>query len=937
MEILALLFGLTGYSMSACELRGAVGAAALDAMLATGRCRWRDIEGPLIHAGPSRTAAGGWVMGGGDTQRFALTLDGDAGAIMLKMTPPHYLDLAAGLAGPLETGMPARLIAALLEAPPVPPGLAEDVADRLRAALAPIRPQTPLPQKVAGFATVRTAPRAVAHLSLTKVDKVEVIPGKYRWQERRWVKAVEIPVIRLSFDYGAAQFAHGDPARHGLLDQDRRVARVMRDPAGENALVERLGKDGLRRLDSLQGFDASEPQRFWFSLSEGATAASFAAFVLRGCPQLIAEGWSVEVDPDVPLDIARPEDDGWTFDLTAGDQGVDGPPSGTDWFDLQLGVRVDGERLDILPLLLGMLDRLPSGDKASALKALLASRQAGGVIDFPLLDGRLLALPMARAVPILEGLLALWGDDPPGERRVSVFQASALDDLRTAVGVDVAWSGAGRLEALARELTGWAARAPTPIPEVFTATLRPYQHTGLDWLQMLSRVGFGGLLADDMGLGKTVQALAHLSVEQAAGRLGAPALVVAPTSVLPNWIAEAHQFAPALRTLVLRGPDRFDAMARIGEHDLVVTSYPLLARDRDLLIAREWSVVILDEGQIVRNPATAAAKAAHGLKARQKIILSGTPVENHLGDVWSLMHFLNPGLLGDAKAFVRRFRTPIEKQGNSQVAVRLQRRLAPFILRRTKGEVAGDLPPKTEIAEVVELNAAQTDLYESTRLIMFDRVRDALAKKGLARSSIIVLDALLKLRQVCCDPRLVRTASTKAKAAGSAKLERLLELVDQLAAEGRKALLFSQFTSMLALIGEALDARGLSYAWLTGDTIDRAEPVRRFQSGEVSLFLISLKAGGTGLNLTEADTVILYDPWWNPAVEAQAIDRAHRIGQAKPVFVHRLIAQGTIEEKMLSLQSRKRELAAALWSEDPSSLVALNEEDIRSLFGPTSG
>ena len=598
-------------------------------------------------------------------------------------------------------------------------------------------------------------------------------------------------------------------------------------------------------------------------------------------------------------------------------------------------MRVDGERLNIMPTLLSMLAALPAGEQRSALHALLENHRAAGQLQIPLEDGRILMLPLARVVPILEGLLALWGGEAQGAGRVSVFEAEALDDLRGRIGDGVAWSGGERLTALAREIRGWAERTPTPLPDGFTGHLRRYQHTGLDWLQMLGRTGFGGLLADDMGLGKTVQALAHLCVEKAAGRLAAPALIIAPTSVLPNWLAEAERFAPALRTLLLRGPDRADLMNRIAEHDLVVTSYPLLARDGEALVSRDWSLTVLDEGQTIRNPATAAAKAAFALKARQRVILSGTPVENHLGDIWSLMHFLNPGLLGDPKSFARRFRTPIEKHRDAEAEDRLRRRVRPFILRRAKDEVAADLPAKTEIAETVELNTAQADLYEATRLIMYDRVREMLAKKGLARSSIVVLDALLKLRQVCCDPRLVKTASAKAKAGGSAKLERLLELLDQLRAEGRKALLFSQFTSMLGLIGEELDARGLQYAWLTGDTVDRAEPVRRFQSGEVALFLISLKAGGTGLNLTGADTVILYDPWWNPAVEAQAIDRAHRIGQAKPVFVHRLIAAATIEEKMVALQSRKRELAAALWSGDAATLGALTEQDIQSLFGPS--
>lgn len=465
--------------------------------------------------------------------------------------------------------------------------------------------------------------------------------------------------------------------------------------------------------------------------------------------------------------------------------------------------------------------------------------------------------------------------------------------------------------------------------------MRPYQRRGLAWLGLIAETGLGGILADEMGLGKTVQTLAHLLAERAAGRLDRPALVVCPTSLVANWRAEAARLAPGLRVLTLHGPKRAEAFATAGQHDLVLTTYALLPRDAAALEAVAWHAVVLDEAQAIKNPASQAARAAARLKARHRLCLTGTPIENHLGELWSQASFLVPGLLGDHRRFGRVFRGPIEKQGDAARRDLLARRLAPFVLRRTKAEVAAELPPRTEIVRRVELAGAQRDLYETVRLAMHERVRREIAAHGFARSRIVILDALLKLRQVCCDPRLVKLAATGARAQPSAKLAHLLGMLAELAAEGRRVLLFSQFTAMLDLIRPELAAAGTGFVELTGGTVDRATPVARFQAGEAPVFLLSLKAGGVGLNLTAADTVILYDPWWNPAVEAQAADRAHRIGQDKPVFVYKLIAEGTIEERMLELQERKRALAAGvLDAAGGEHGAAFAEVDLDALLRP---
>ena len=455
----------------------------------------------------------------------------------------------------------------------------------------------------------------------------------------------------------------------------------------------------------------------------------------------------------------------------------------------------------------------------------------------------------------------------------------------------------------------------------------------MNWLEFLREYSLAGILADDMGLGKTVQALALLLHEKESGRTGLPSLVVAPTSLMTNWRQEAERFAPDLRTLVLHGTDRKQHFDKLTDHDLVITSYPLLPRDQATLMAHEFHYVILDEAQFVKNPRTQYAQVVCQLQARHRLCLTGTPMENHLGELWSLFNFLLPGFLADEVRFRKVFRNPIEKGRSDERRKILARRVAPFLLRRRKEDVVKELPPKTEIVQNVELAGAQRDLYETIRLAMHTRVREEIGKKGLSRSHIIILDALLKLRQVCCDPRLLKMDTTK-QVTESAKLELLMDLLPEMISEGRRVLLFSQFTSMLALIEPEITKAKIPYVLLTGQTTDRATPIQKFQQGEVPLFLISLKAGGTGLNLTAADTVIHYDPWWNPAVENQATDRAHRIGQDKPVFVYKLMTVGTVEEKILELQKRKRELVEGLLDEDRKESLQISDADLDVLFAP---
>jgi SNF2 family DNA or RNA helicase len=601
------------------------------------------------------------------------------------------------------------------------------------------------------------------------------------------------------------------------------------------------------------------------------------------------------------------------------------------WFELDMGIVVDGTRLPLAPLLATLFKR----DRRWLDARQLAAIDDEESIDMLADDGRTIRAQAGRIKPLATTLIELFGAVGSGPLRLSRFDAPRLDELANLKdwnlsGMQSVRDMAQKLQA-SRMLTGAHSQAEPPLG--LAHPLRPYQLEGVAWLQFLREHSLAGIVADDMGLGKTAQALAHVLLEKEAGRLDRPVLVVLPTSLVFNWKNEAARWTPSLTVLSLHGLNRHSVFAEIPQHDLVLTTYPLLWRDLEQLAKHKYHLLILDEAQTVKNAQTRAATAARKLNARHRLCLTGTPLENHLGELWSQFDFLLPGFLGDARSFAKFWRTPIEKQGDAVRSERLRARIRPFILRRRKDEVAQELPPKTVIVRSVELVGAQRDLYETVRSAMDQRVRDAIARQGLARSSIVILDALLKLRQVCCDPRLLKTTSAQG-VTERAKLELLMDMLPALIEEGRRILVFSQFTEMLALIEIELQAASIDYVQLTGQTRDREAVVKRFQTGDVPLFLISLKAGGVGLNLTAADVVIHYDPWWNPAVENQATDRAHRLGQDKAVFVYKLVVAGSIEERILALQERKALLADEVLSDARSGEPKFDEQDLVALLEP---
>ncbi|MDB4941666.1 MAG: hypothetical protein JWP97_1200 [Labilithrix sp.] len=488
-----------------------------------------------------------------------------------------------------------------------------------------------------------------------------------------------------------------------------------------------------------------------------------------------------------------------------------------------------------------------------------------------------------------------------------------------------------RAAALASRLRSLPVSAVPALPRGLTASLRPYQARGLAWLQFLRELGAGGVLADDMGLGKTLMTLAHLA-RWKEDEGPAPSLVVCPTSVVGNWVSEAKRFVPDLRVLVLHGASRSLAHARIHEHDLVVTTYAVLRRDADRLAARRFRCVVLDEAQNVKNAGAAASRAARRLVGDMRLALSGTPIENRLSELWSILGFANPGMLGERHAFEDRFERPIANDPSGEVAQELRAIVRPFVLRRTKTEVLSELPPKTELDVPCVLGLRQKRLYDALSLTLREAVKKDLARRGSAVARLSVLTAILRLRQMACDPRLV---DPSASPHDSAKRAAFLELARQLVAEGRRALVFSQFVQLFTLWRADLDHEKIPYEYLDGASVGRDAIVARFQNGTAPLFLVSRQAGGAGLNLTAADTVVHVDPWWNPAVEDQATDRAHRFGQERPVTVLRLVAQGTIEDKIGLLKDKKRELAASIIDESGAGegLSGLTDDDVTLLLG----
>jgi superfamily II DNA or RNA helicase len=868
------------------------------AMVETGRCHWQDINGAVLSIAEPLPARVEWELLPSGYQRPVMVAEDDREAINLPLLPPWRVNPDSGRCRMLTSNADESLLTDLLARGPVAPDQVDPVITRLK-----------------NKAPRLARPRA---LTLVQADVSRPAPRlELRNAEVGSGQGFEtVPAARLSFQYGEIEIEWDEETSSRLVDEHT-VVMVERDGRFEDTCVARLETHQLCPLHSGGGRDYRPGEGgLWVTRNTRQSRAAWIGFQ-QALKELKSQGWQVDYSRDFCLELVEPDD--WYGDLVACESGVD-------QFDLDLGVTFQGERHSLLKPLLDWLEQTPE----PMLRMLLEGNFPQTEIVMALDRRRVVLMPTSRLVAALRALADLFDEIPKLKGERLRLPRGRLAELSEA---GVAWRMGGdpELVELTERLAGFERIEPLDPPNGMQAELRGYQKFGLGWLQFLREFGFGGILADDMGLGKTIQTLAHVLTEKSAGRLDRPCLVVAPTSLMFNWRAEARRFAPDINVLLLHGPQRKGLFQWIDKSDLVLTTYPLLPRDIDALSKHRFHLLILDEAQAIKNPRTRVGRIVRDLKARHRLCLTGTPLENHLGELWSLFDFLMPGMLGSQPRFRRQFQGPIEREDDEERKSILARRIRPFFLRRTKAEVAPELPEKTEIVRAVAFESAQLHLYERVRVALHDKVRRALQQQGVERSRIVVLDALLKLRQICCDPRLLKNVEG-AGDAGSAKLELLMDLLPDLIEEGRRVLVFSQFVGMLDLIQAEVKRHRIDFVRLDGKTRDRQKVVEHFQTGRVPLFLISLKAGGVGLNLTAADTVIHYDPWWNPAVEDQATDRAHRIGQDQKVFVYKLLTENTIEEKVFEMQQSKRGLVEAMLG--GGGAAALSPEDLDALFEP---
>jgi superfamily II DNA or RNA helicase len=714
-----------------------------------------------------------------------------------------------------------------------------------------------------------------------KVHRVKEHPGGYKPSTVRDLYATA------AFDYDGTLIAPVDSRQAWVADDGARI--VLRDEKREIELLTELAELKTQPNDHrYHNPDAN---------------MRFAANRLDGIVEtLAARGWLIEAEGVLVRTSG-------SFQLSVA--------SGVDWFDLE-GSLEFGETQVALPAL---LEAVRQGEKYVRLddgsRGMLPSQwleRFGPLADLATADGERLRFRPSQGM-LLDALLA-------------------AQDSGTQVDVD------RKFQQYRKKLRSFDGIKPADPPRGFQGTLRPYQHDGLGWLKFLNDYRLGGCLADDMGLGKTVQVLALLAGRRSRrlkqDETRRPSLVVVPKSLVFNWRQEAERFAPRLNLIDYTGLDRQSRASEIDSCDALITTYGTLRRDIATLKDIQFDYAILDESQAVKNATSQTAKACRLIQADHRLAMTGTPVENHLGELWSLFEFLNPGMLGRSTAFGRLVKgangsAQNGHNGSAEPALDVLRQgLAPFILRRTKEQVLDDLPQKTEQTLHCELERAQRRKYDELREYYRQSLATKIAKKGLKQSKIHVLEALLRLRQAACHPGLL---DAKLSDQPSAKLDALLDQVREVVAEGHKALVFSQFTSFLKIVRDRLDAEPIVYEYLDGKTRKRQERVERFQTDPACpLFLISLKAGGHGLNLTAADYVFLLDPWWNPAVEAQAIDRVHRIGQSRPVFAYRLIATDTVEEKIIELQSSKKALADSIITADANLMRSLTADDLQMLL-----
>lgn len=882
----------------------------LQAILSTDRAYLYEDDTLNMSMGETAQASLTWQLQDDGKQHLLIKLN-DRIVQPLLLDKPWYVNETQQILGLMHLPCQSNELKQILEISPLS---LEDVP-QISHKLSGINPDIPLPNAFLQREVKQIIPRAILHFDAITLTEAQAL-GVWGQEEK------SSPVLftaQIAFDYEGHEIAANDERRFILYESNQTLIEIERNEA-----FEKEKQAEILQILSLRSATVNERLHFNQDLQGKQILAHYhheddlLRLYNQVIPLLKSKHWLVEFLHPIYEELLTDDAVEWYSEFN--DQG-------NDFFAYQLGILVDGKPVNIVPLVAELIGKL---DKESLEK--LPDDQA---VKLSLANGKALRVNMGRIKPLVHFLIQYGTRNIQDNEGLQInrYQLILMQETQQGMAATaVRWRGGEQIMLHLQQLQNVSLLEEVATPQGLKATLRDYQHQGLNWLQFLRKSRLGGILADDMGLGKTVQTLAHMLLEKEEGRLKKASLIVAPTSLVVNWFEEAKRFTPDLKVLIFHGLERH--ADTFDDYDLVISTYGLIQRDKTRFIEYPFYYLILDEAQSIKNARAKTTQIIAQIKASHRLCLSGTPLENHLGELWSLFHFLMPGLLGDAKQFRRFFKTPIEKNGDFQRRALLAGRVRPFMLRRNKNEVASELPEKTEMVRMIELIGNQRDLYETIRMSMEKKVRDAIARQGMGKSHIVLLDALLKLRQVCCDPRLVSLPGASIAHGRSAKLEALLDLLENLIEEGRRVLIFSQFTSMLAIIETELQARGYPYLKLTGQTKNRQQLVNQFQEGHTPVFLISLKAGGTGLNLTKADTVIHYDPWWNPAAEDQATDRSHRIGQENPVFVYKLITKGTVEEAILAMQNKKRSLFDGILADNTTSLSPLTDSDLQQLFMP---
>ena len=882
--------------------------AILEQLVNTGRCYWLanyDLDHPITLGDPIE-ASWQWVKIENDLQTLRLVLTNPSKDIsIIKSQPISYFNSKNNSFGKINSDINSNFEVNLLGSPILEEAQIPWVMSKLQCSLGDIAEKIPEP-------TLKQP------IKLSKP-----IPQIYL--RTPFVTRLERGELKLTFNYQGNLINPSNTDAMITTDMQQRSIQIYRDLAFEEKCINSLKSMNFTQFSQYTPYYDQQETDYTMMMEGDPNWHRFLHFTL---PELKQQGWQVTIDEDFYYQQLNTNN---IFDAEI----IEEEGSEHDFFSIGLTLDINGQKMPAFPILASAIEQLP--------KKLLLNEQGGNDTDpnatiFIDLDkGEFIALSYKSIKPLLKQFIELFMPNAlqkDGTLKLSRFQGHQTLGLLDEQGVIT--KGADRLRKLSEKLKNFEQVEHVSVPKQLNAELREYQHQGLNWLQFLREYQLNGILADDMGLGKTIQTLAHLLVEKQQGRLVKPCLIIAPTSVVFNWESELTKFTPTLTVMVLNGSKRQQYFDKINDYDVVVTSYALIVKDSDIYQKLAFYYLILDEAQYIKNPKTKLYQAVLAVKAEHKLCVTGTPMENNLGEFWAQFNFLLPGFLGGLKQFNKLFRNPIEKHSDHERKILLNQRIKPFILRRTKDHIATELPQKTEIIQTLRIEGKQAQLYESVRLAMDERLKDIIAKKGLQRSQIEILDALLKLRQVCNHPQLLPFDSAK-KIKQSAKLEFLMDSLPELISEGRKILIFSQFTSMLALIENELTKQNIDYVKLTGASKNRQKLVEQFQTTAVPIFLISLRAGGVGLNLTAADTVIHFDPWWNPAVENQATDRAHRIGQTKPVFVYKLIIENSIEEKIQQIQQTKAELAKSLLSEEVSEgKLTLTNDVLGALMAPLS-